>query len=252
MQISRSRWQDSCFVVWSSCNREASLATNCACLAARRSQYDDSAGNNSLGEFFFGQFFFPFLFLAQRERFRLVGIGRRPTCRSAEAGGKTCVLWYGTVETGMPVSQRTALVLLRVDRKRRIGQQQQSRGILFWSIIFSFSLSRTERTSFGWWGFVVDRHADQQKQVARLVPCGTVPLKLGCQSRNDLRLSCCASIADDSSASNNSLGEFFFSRNYFFLFSFLAQSERVSVDADCASNDMHICRSRWQDLCAVV
>ena len=39
-----------------------------------------------------------------------------------------------------------------------------------------------------------------------------------------------------------------FSRSYFFLFPFLAQSERVSVDGDCVSNDMQISRSRWQDL----
>jgi hypothetical protein len=43
-----------------------------------------------------------------------------------------------------------------------------------------------------------------------------------------------------------------FSRNYFFLFSFLTQSERVSVGGDCASNDMQISQSTWQDLCLVV
>ena len=36
-----------------------------------------------------------------------------------------------------------------------------------------------------------------------------------------------------------------------FPFPFLAQSERVSVGGDCSSNDMHISRSRLQDLCLV-
>jgi hypothetical protein len=60
----------------------------------------------------------------------------------------------------------------------------------------------------------------QPKQVARLVPCGMIQLQPGYQSSNDLRLSCCTSIANDNSASNNSLGEFFFDQLFFpFLFS---------------------------------
>jgi hypothetical protein len=43
-----------------------------------------------------------------------------------------------------------------------------------------------------------------------------------------------------------------FSRNYILFFPFLAQSEHVLVDADCTSNDMQICQSRWQDVCFVV
>jgi hypothetical protein len=46
-------------------------------------------------------------------------------------------------------------------------------------------------------GLFVERHAQQQKQVARLVPCGMFQLPSGCQSCNDLRLLCCASIAND-------------------------------------------------------
>ena len=68
-----------------------------------------------------------------------MGIVRRTTCRSPEAGGKTRSLWYGPVATGMPVSQRSALVFMLVDCKRRIGQQKQSQGILFQEVIFSFS-----------------------------------------------------------------------------------------------------------------
>ena len=100
---------------------------------------------------------------------RIVG---RTTCRSAEAGGKTRAVLRGPVATGMPVSQRSALVLLRVDCKRRFGQKQQSWGILF------------------------------------------------CE--------------------------------FFFLFSFLAQRETVSVGADWSSTDMQIIKSRWQDSCLVV
>jgi hypothetical protein len=66
-----------------------------------------------------------------------------------------------------------------------------------------------------------------------------VQLQPGCQSCNDFRLSCCASIANDVSPSNNSLGEFFFVKLFISHF-FLAQSERVSFGADCASNDMQI------------
>ena len=74
---------------------------------------------------------FLFSFSHRENAFRLLRIARRSTCRSEEAGGKTCASWYGPVATGVPVLQRTVLVVLRVDRKRQVGQQQQSRGILF-------------------------------------------------------------------------------------------------------------------------
>jgi hypothetical protein len=69
----------------------------------------------------------------------------------AEADGKTCVLWHGPVAAGMSVLQRSALVVLLVDRKRRVGQQQQSSGILFQELIFSlFSfLTQSERVFVG-------------------------------------------------------------------------------------------------------
>ena len=121
MQISRSRWQDSCLVVWSSCNRGASLATKCACLAARRSQTTFRPATTVSGNCFFVNSFSFFLFSHRENAFRSVRIGRRPTCRSTEAGGKTHAVWSGSATTGMPVSQRSALVLLRVDRKRRVG-----------------------------------------------------------------------------------------------------------------------------------
>jgi hypothetical protein len=116
----------------------------------------------------------------------------------------------------MTVLQRSVLFVLRVDRR----QQQQSRGILFCEFFSLFSfLGQSERVSVGC-GLRVDRHADQKKQVARLVPRGMVHLQPGYQSCNKLRLSCSASIANDKSASNNSLGEFFFGKLFFpFLFS---------------------------------
>jgi hypothetical protein len=98
--------------------------------------------------------------------------------------------------------------------------------LFFCEFFFLFSFLAQRQRVFGRCGLVVDRHADQQKQVARLVPCGMVQLQPGCQSRNEVRLSCCASIANDVSASNNSLGELFFCE-FFFLFSFLAQRQRV-------------------------
>ena len=96
---------------YQSCN-ELCLSS-CASIAN-----DKSASNNSLGEFFFVNYLFLFSFSHRENAFRLVRIVRRPTCRSAEAGGKTRSLWCGPVATGMPVSQRTALVFLRVDPKR--------------------------------------------------------------------------------------------------------------------------------------
>ena len=52
MHFKRSRWQVLCFVVCACCSRDASLAPNCACPAARRSQTTNSTSNNILGEFF--------------------------------------------------------------------------------------------------------------------------------------------------------------------------------------------------------
>ena len=80
---------------------------------------------------------------------------------------------------------------------------------------FPFLFCRTERTRFCWCGLRVERHADQKKQVAILVPCGMVPLQPGYQSCNELLLSCCALIAKDKSPSNNSLEEFFFDKLFF-------------------------------------
>ena len=209
MQISRSKWQDLCFVLRARCNQGTSLATNCACRVARRSQTtsrpattvsgnsfsvnyfflfsflrertrfvccgllvdrhaeqkkqvarlvprglvqlqpgyqscnelrlsccgsianDKSASNKSLGELFFGKLFFPFSFSHRGNAFRLLRIACRSTCGSEEAGGKTCASWYGPVATGVPVLQRSVLVVLRVDCKQQVGQQQQSRGIFF-------------------------------------------------------------------------------------------------------------------------
>ena len=115
-----------------------------------------------------------------------------------------------------------------------------------------FFLFLTERTRYGWCGLFVDRHADQQKQVARRVLCHMFQLQPGCQSRNALRLSCCASIANDNSAEQQHCQGGILFCEFFFPFLFLAQRERVSVGADCWSNDMQISRSRWQDVCFVV
>jgi hypothetical protein len=127
MQIRRSRWQDLCLVVWSSCNEGNSLATNCACRVARRSQKTSRPATTGSGNSFSVNSFFLFSFLRERTRFVCCGL-------------------------------------------------------------------------------IVDRHADQIKQVTRVVPRGMVQLQPGYQSCNDPLLSCCASIANDKSASNNSLG----------------------------------------------
>ena len=73
-------------------------------------------------------------------------IVRRTTCRSAEAGGKTCALWSGPAATGVPALHRIVRVVLHVDRKRRIGQEQHSRGILtnFIYKICKYNVERNE------------------------------------------------------------------------------------------------------------
>ena len=126
------------------------------------------------------------------------------------------------------------------------------REFFFGKLFFPFLFSRTERTRFVWCGLRVERHVDQKKQVARLVPCGIwsscnrdASLATICTCRVRRRLHTTSRPA--TTVSGNS-----FSVNYFFLFSFLSERERVSVVADCASNDMRISRSRWQDLCLVV
>jgi hypothetical protein len=125
MQISGSKWQDLLLVVWSSCNRDDSLATIRACRVVRRLQTTIRPETTFSGNSFSVNNFFLFSF-HRENAFRLVGIVRWPLCRSAEASGKTC-------------------------------------------------------------------------------PCGMVQLQPGCQSCNDLRLSCWASIANDDSTSNNIL-----------------------------------------------
>ena len=141
----------------------------------------------------------------------------------------------------MPVSQRTALVLLRVDRKRRFGHQQQSRGILFCEFFFLFSfLAQRERV-------LIDGNcASNDMQISRsrwqdscLVVWSSCNRGVAGRSQTTSRPA--------TTVSGNSILV-----NYFFLFSFLAQREHVSVVADCAWTDMRIRRSRWQDLCPVI
>jgi hypothetical protein len=99
----------------------------------------------------------------------LMQIAHQTTCRLAEARSKPCALLYRPAAFRMSDSKRPALVLCRVDRKRRFGHQQQSRGILFCEFFFEFFLfSHTERTRFGWCGLLVERHADQPKHVASI------------------------------------------------------------------------------------
>jgi hypothetical protein len=98
MQISQSRWQDLCVVVWSSCNQSTSLATICACRVARRSQTTFRPATTVSGNSFSTNYFFLFSFLFslfshRANAFRLERIARRPTCKSAEADGKTYALW---------------------------------------------------------------------------------------------------------------------------------------------------------------
>ena len=209
MQISRSRWQDLCLLVCVCCNRDASFPSPRDTSDARRSQTTYRPATTFSGNSF-RNYFFLFFLLSQRENaFWLVRIDRRTTCRSAEARDKTCALLYMCAATGMPVLQRHETLLMRVDRKRCLGQQQHSREILFVTIFFYFFYYCRERTRFGWCGMLVERHADQQKHAARLVPCCMCVLQSGRQSHNELQLSCCASIANNNSAKNNSLGKFF-------------------------------------------
>jgi hypothetical protein len=162
-------------------------------------------------EIVFEEIIFSFSFFSHRANaFQLVGIARRTICRSAEAGGKICALWYGLVATGVPILQRSALVVLRVDRKRRVGQPQQSRGILFRKIIFSFSIL-TQRL------YVLIDRIVRRTTLARLILCCMDQPQPGCQFCNASFLSCFASIAMNDSARNNILGDFFSSIFFSFL-----------------------------------
>ena len=130
----------------------------------------------------------------------------RSMCVVPEAGGSVCPLWYEAYTAKLPIIQRSVFVLLDVGRKRRFGKQQQSRGNSFCEYFFSlFLLSHTERTRFGRCGLLVERHSDQPKQVARLVPCCMYQMQPGNQCWKPLRRSCCASIAIDDSASQEKI-----------------------------------------------
>jgi hypothetical protein len=54
---------------------------------------DESASKQQSRGIIFQEIIFSFSIFSHRENaFRLVRIGRQPTCKSAEAGGKTCAL----------------------------------------------------------------------------------------------------------------------------------------------------------------
>jgi hypothetical protein len=128
--------------------------------------------------------------------------------------------------------------VLRVDRKQRVGQQQQSRGILFCEF-FSFSLFSQRANSFRL--VEIARRPTSRSEEAGDKTCALwccpVATRMPALQRSTLV------VLHDVSLSNNSLGEFFFGK-LFFPFLVLAQSERVSFGADCASTDMQIRRSR--------
>ena len=115
-------------LVWSGCNRCTRLAKIRSCRVARRSQTTSRPATTVSGNSFSVNYFFLFSFSHRENAFRLLRIARRSTCRTEEAGGKTCALWYGPVATGVPVLQWSALVVLRIVCKRRFGQQHHSRG----------------------------------------------------------------------------------------------------------------------------
>jgi hypothetical protein len=61
-----------------------------------------------------------------------------------EAGGSVCRLWYVATTAKMPITQRSAFVLLDVDRQRRFGKQQHSKNGFF----TFFFLAERERKRF--------------------------------------------------------------------------------------------------------
>jgi hypothetical protein len=65
-------------------------------------------------------------------------------CVVPEAGGSVCPFWRGSTTSEMTITQRSAFVLLDVDRKRRFGKQQHSKNVFF---LFSFSQRETENVS---------------------------------------------------------------------------------------------------------
>ena len=107
--------------------------------------------------------------------------------------------------------------------------------------LFPF-LAKGESVSFG------AGRSSNDMQLAGLVPCGMVLLSPGCQSWSMIF----ACRAGRRSQPTKQHSREFLICEFFFLFSFLAQSEHVSFGADWSSNDMQISRSRLQDLCFVV
>jgi hypothetical protein len=101
-------------VLQSGCQSHNELHFSC-CASIANDEFGKSttfSGNS------FCEYFFPFFLFSHRENaFKCLLIARRTTSRSAEAGGKSCALLYVRAATGMPVTQRAALVFLRVDRK---------------------------------------------------------------------------------------------------------------------------------------
>jgi hypothetical protein len=146
-----------------------------------------------------------------------------PTCRLRSARNTTSIV---RCKTGTPVATgpyHEAQVLppassvLHVESiaNEKSASNNSLREFFFGKLFFPFSLSRTEKTRFVCCGLLVVQHAEQKKQVARPVPRGMVQLQPGYQSCNELRLLCCAMIANDKSARHNSLGELVFGKLLF-------------------------------------
>jgi hypothetical protein len=182
---------------------------------------DKSASNNNLGEFFFKKLFFPFLFSRmERTRFGCCGLRVEQHADNQKQVARLVACGMFQLQSGC-LSFHDLLLLCCASIANDESASNNNLGEFFFKkLFFLFLFSRTERPRFVWWELRVEQHAHQPKQVARLVACGMFQLQPGCQSFHDLRLSRCASIANNESASNNSLGEFFFKKLFFpFLFS---------------------------------
>ena len=132
LQISPSRWQDLCLVVWSSCNRVCQSCNDLRLSCCVSITNDKSAINNSLWEFFFGKLFFPFLFsLTERTSFGCCGLRVERHADQPKQVARHVPCGMVQLPPGYQTCNDQRMLCCASIANDEFGQQQQSLGILF-------------------------------------------------------------------------------------------------------------------------
>ena len=147
MQISRSKWQDLFLVVCTRCDRDASVSKQRTTAVARDRGRRFGQQQQSRG-ILFVKFFFPFLFLAQRERVSFGGVCLSTEMRISQSRWPdSFVVIEACYYRGTSLATICAcLATCRSQTTIRLATTVS--GNSFSVIIFSFSLSRTDRLRF--------------------------------------------------------------------------------------------------------